>query len=106
MLTDGHIRKLKSINSIDALLEFLREDLRWPITEADPEELTFRFDAAELGLKEEHFPHINAIYQIRPIRRDQPWGIFFIDFENKKLPVTLMRRILNSLVIKKRGATA
>lgn len=106
MLRDRHIQRLASINSLEALLEFLREDLGWPITEADPESVTFSFTADELGLKEEHFPKINAIYQIRPIAANQPWGIFFIDFENRRLPVTLMRRILNALVVKKRGGSS
>lgn len=103
MLTDAHVRKLSSINSIEKLLAFLRDDLNWPINEGDKEEVLFTFSADELGLKEEHFPKINALYQIRPITRDQPWGIFFIDFENKKLPITLMRRILNHLRVKNRG---
>lgn len=106
MLNDTHIRKLASINSIEALLMFLREDLHWPLGDRDVEDVTFGYEAHELGLKAEHAPKVNKIYLVRPITRDQPWGIFYIDFENKKLPVTLMRRILNSLVIKQRGPTA
>lgn len=103
MLTERHIEKLTSINSIEKLLDFLRVELDWPLAEGDVNELTFSYDADELGIKPEHAPKINKVYQIRPISGDQPWGVFFIDFENKKLPVTLMRRILNHLRIKNRG---
>ncbi len=103
MLSTNNVEKLKTINSIERLLEFLREDLAWPLAEGDVESLTFEYEPAELGLRDEHAPKINRIYQIRSITKDQPWGIFFIDFENKKLPVTLMRRILNHLRVKNRG---
>ena len=33
---------------------------------------------------------------------DQPWGIFFVKFEPKQLPVVALRRLLNSMVIRKR----
>ena len=33
---------------------------------------------------------------------NQPWGIFFIKFEPKKLPVVALRRILNQVALKKR----
>lgn len=33
---------------------------------------------------------------------DQPWGIFFVKFEPKRLPVVALRRVLRSLVIRKR----
>lgn len=106
MLTDSNIRRLTAINSIESLLEFLREDLKWEIDDPDPDVAANEFTPEELGLKEEHIPKINAIYQIRPVTSQQPWGIFFIDFENKKLPITIMRRILNQLVIKKRGTSS
>ena len=105
MLTDANIRTLKSINSIDALLSFLRNDLEWPISEGNVDEVTFTYEPDELGLKEEHAPKINCVYQIRPITTGQPWGIFFIDFENKKLPISLMRRVLNHLRVKNRGGS-
>jgi len=106
MLTDPHIQKLKSINSLEALLDFLRDDLNWQIADGDAEDVTFQYEAHELGLKEEHAPKVNKIYQIRPMTKGQPWGIFFIDFDNRKIPVTIMRKILHGLVKKKRGGNA
>ena len=60
---------------------------------------------AELGLKEEDaakrqdHPPVAALWL-----HGQPWGIFFVEFENKKLPVVVLRRILSHLVIKKRAS--
>ena len=42
--------------------------------------------------------------QLRPLLSNQPWGIFFVKFEPKKLPVVVLRRILRELVIKKRAS--
>ncbi|HNT26155.1 MAG TPA: hypothetical protein PKM21_17440 [Anaerolineales bacterium] len=36
----------------------------------------------------------------------QPWGIFYIEFETKRLPISVMRRILNRLVTKQRSRKA
>jgi len=46
---------------------------------------------------------VRSAKQLRPLIPGQPWGIFWIDFEPKKLPITVMRRILNQLVTKKRA---
>src|SRR5207244_3747465 len=46
------------------------------------------------------------IKQLRPLTGNQPWGIFFVNFEKKRLPVMVMRRILRSLVFKKRTSSA
>ena len=35
---------------------------------------------------------------------NQPWGIFFVKFEPKQLPVVALRRILSQIVVKKRSS--
>jgi hypothetical protein len=104
MLLNQPFQALLELDSLPKLLRFLERELHWPISAENVEDVTFQYEPEELGLKPEHAPKINAIYQIRPPTKDTPWGIFFIDFENKKLPVTLMRRILNHLRVKNRGA--
>ena len=47
---------------------------------------------------------IDEIKQLRPLVTGQPWGIFFVKFEPKRLPVVALRRILGQLVIKKRAS--
>ena len=97
--------KLKQITSFNALIEYLKDELDWPIDVTDAEDITFDYHPEELGLNEEHKVKIREIKQIRPLVTNQPWGIFYIDFEPKRLPVVVMRRILRALIPKKRASS-
>jgi len=55
-------------------------------------------------LRDEEAAKVRAIRQLRPLMGGLPWGIFFIEFEKKTLPVVVLRRILSHLVIKKRAS--
>ena len=57
-----------------------------------------------MGLKDEDAAKVKSIHQLRPLRNGQPWGIFFVEFESKRMPVVVLRRILSHLVIKKRAS--
>ena len=81
----------------------LRTRLDWPIDEDMADDLTFDYTPDELGLAEDVAVKIREIKQVRPLVDGQPWGIFWIDFEPKRLPVVAMRRILSALVRKKRS---
>src|SRR5690349_5152572 len=96
---------LQTIKTFPNLIKYLRTELGWPVDEEQEDELTFEYTAEELermGLDEKAIVKINEIKQLRPLVAGQPWGIFWIDFEPKKLPITVMRRILNQLVTKQR----
>lgn len=93
---------LRSIRTFPSLVKYLREELDWPIESDDFDELTFDYQPEELGLDEKTAVRIKEVRQLRPLTTNQPWGIFFINFEPKRLPVVVLRRILRSLVIKKR----
>ena len=93
---------LRDIHTFPELVRYLEDELDWPLQEYGFDELTFEFTPTELGLKEDDAARIKAIHQLRPLATGQPWGIFFVEFENKKLPVVVLRRILSHLVIKKR----
>ncbi len=95
---------LRDIRAFPELVRYLEDELDWPLQEYGFDELTFEFTPAELGLKEEDAARIKTIHQLRPLASGQPWGIFFVEFENKKLPVVVLRRILSHLVIKKRAS--
>ena len=43
--------------------------------------------------------------RLRPLTENQPWGIFFVKFEPKRLPVVALRRMLNAVVLKKRASS-
>ncbi|MRX37182.1 type ISP restriction/modification enzyme [Aminobacter sp. MDW-2] len=98
--------ELARINSFPKLIDVLRDHLDWPIGEDYGfDEVVFEYEARELGLKPEETAKIREIHQLRPLARNQPWGIFFVSFEDKALSVTVLRRILRSLVVKKRAGT-
>jgi predicted helicase len=97
--------KIKSIKDFKSLAHFLAEELSWPIDpeNVDVDDLVFEYQPDDIGLSDEFAAKVQSIKQIRPLDTNQPWSIFWVDFENKKLPLTVLRRILNVFVTKKRG---
>src|SRR5204863_4027787 len=68
------------------------------------EDLTFEYTPEELGIDAKNAAKIQEIKRLRPLTPRQPWGIFFIKFEPKKLPVVALRRILSQVALKKRAS--
>jgi type I restriction-modification system DNA methylase subunit len=96
--------RLREIKTFPSLVKFLREDLDWPIAGTDDfEDLTFDYAPEELGIDATNAAKIEEIKRLRPLVANQPWGIFFVKFEPKQLPVVVLRRILNGVVVKKRA---
>jgi hypothetical protein len=95
---------LRSIRTFKELTRYLEDELDWPLGEYDFEDLTFTYEPSELGLKAEDAVKVKTIRQLRPFRTNQPWGIFFVEFEKKNLPIVVLRRILRHLVLKKRAS--
>ena len=97
---------LRHITTFQDLLDYLRDELDWPVEDYPLEDLTFEYDADELGLKDEEAEKLKegSIRQLRPLPGGQPFGIFFVEFGQAKLPVVVLRRILNALVLKKRSS--
>lgn len=101
---------LADVKTFDQLLPWLASNLEWPVDEIEiaPEtafdDLTYEYEAKELGLKQEDIAHVREIRQLRPLVTNQPWGIFFVNFEDKKIPVGVLKRILGGLTIRKRQA--
>jgi predicted helicase len=99
---------IKKIKDFETLTHFLTNELQWPFPDPDDvdvEDLTFDYTPDEIGLSEEFATKVKSIKQIQPLDKNQPWSIFWIDFENKKLPLTVLRRILSAFVTKKRANT-
>src|SRR6185295_4141259 len=102
MPTD-HRSKLASIKRFDQLVAYLRDEMGWPITNGHSfEDLTFEYTPEELGIDLKNAAKIQEIKRLRPLSPKQPWGIFFVKFEPKKLPVVALRRILSQVALKKR----
>lgn len=95
---------LQDIKSFPSLVKYLRDKLDWPIDTESFDDLTFDFAPEELGLKGQEAAKVRDIKQLRPLTTNQPWGIFFVSFEPKRLPVVALRKILGSLVIRKRAS--
>ena len=106
MPTD-HRAKLAAIKRFDQLIAYLRDELGWPIARDSFEEvddLFYDFTADELGIDPKTAAKIQEIKRLRPLSPKQPWGIFFVKFEPKKLPVVALRRILGQVALKKRAS--
>ena len=88
------------------LCSFFEKDLGWPLGEYPFEELTFSYEAQELGIREAKAAQISSIRQLRSMAASPAWNIFFVEFETKKLLVENMREVLSSLVAVKRASTA
>lgn len=94
---------IKAIKDFKTLIKYLRKNLNWPVDEDQADELSFEYKPAELGIDDVVAVQIKDIKQLRPLKGNQPWGVFWIQFEQKRLPVVVMRRILSKLVKTQRG---
>jgi hypothetical protein len=103
-MTTVDVERLRQIKTLPSLVKYLRDELDWPIDSEDVEDITFEYDPAELGFESSAAVQIKEIKQLRPLDSKQPWGIFWVNFEKKRLPVVMLRRVLGHLVIKKRAS--
>jgi len=106
MATD-HRTELAKIKRFDQLIAYLRDEMGWPIARdsfEDVDDLFYDFTADELGIDPKTAAKIQEIKRLRPLSPKQPWGIFFVKFEPKRLPVVALRRILGQVALKKRAS--
>ena len=96
--------RLAGIRRFDQLVAYLRDELDWPIVSDDFEDLTFEYTPEDLGIDAKNAAKIQEIKSMRPLVPGQPWGIFFVKFEPKRLPVVALRRILGQVALKKRAS--
>lgn len=101
-------RQLKEIRDFRSLIPFLRDEMNWPISQdalEDVDDLFFDYTAEELGVDAKVAAKIKSIKQLRPLHASQPWGVFFVTFEPKRLPVVALRRILSQVAVRKRASS-
>lgn len=102
-----HRAELSRIKRFDQLIAYLRDEMDWPIGRdsfEDVADLFYDFTADELGIDPKTAAKIQEIKRLRPLSTNQPWGIFFVKFEPKRLPVVALRRILSQVALKKRAS--
>jgi predicted helicase len=97
--------RLRQVHTIPALVQYLHDELNWPVNVDSWEDNLFDWQPDELNLKVEHEVKVKSIKQLRPLVSGQPWGIFFVEFNKGRLPITVLRRVLNGLVPKGRAAS-
>jgi predicted helicase len=104
-MAKDRMKQLSEIRQFPQLVAFLRDQMGWPIdAESDFDDLTYEYTTAELGIDDKSAAQIQRIRRLRPLSPHQPWGVFFVKFEPKKLPVIALRRILSQVALKKRAS--
>lgn len=99
---DPLIERLRSATSINALVRFLHEELNWPVDLDAIDDAFYDYEPEDLGIKAEHQVAIQSIKQLRPLTSNQPWGIFFVEFDRQRLPMVVLRRVLQGLSLRNR----
>jgi hypothetical protein len=96
--------RLQSINTFPELVNYLRDELEWPIVDCEPDDLTFDWSADTLRVAEHHASAISGgvVRQLRNITDTQPWGIFLVEFNDDRVHRGLLREVLRGLVANRR----
>lgn len=86
---------LRRIRTQSDLFKYLGEELGWPLDVADMDEehLTWEWLPEEVGIDPAEMSSLRRLRQLRPLSAGQPWGIFFVEFDRERLPVTQFRRV-------------
>lgn len=100
---------LRSIRTFAQVSLYLRDELGWPLEGADLEDgdledITYDWDPAELGIAADKLRDLVRLQQMRPLTAGQPWGVFLVQFDGPRLPITSLRRLLQALVARQRRA--
>lgn len=99
---DPLIERLRSATSVTALVRYLHDELNWPVDLDAIDDAFYDYEPEELGIKPEHQVAITSIKQLRPLTSGQPWGIFFVEFDKQRLPMVVLRRVLQGLSLRNR----
>ena len=97
---------IRKVKSIEDWIRYFSENLGWYIDfdEVDDiDDITYQYTAEDLGLKPESFAKVKSLRQMAPLTNDQPWGVFCVEFEGKRFEITALRRILSTLIPRKRN---
>lgn len=99
---------IQRVYNFDSLVDFLRDTLCWPIPNNGEtfEDMTFYWSARDLDLNPDTQVRIIGcwqlrLYDLRFLGSQEPWGIFFVQFNNDveiDFSSTVLRRVLRGLV--------
>jgi len=94
-----------SFRNFDGFCSFLRTKLNWYIKEdLSKDFLTYEFLSEEIRIEENQLRRIkgDSICQLIPFTKEQPWGIFLLELNDRKVYTTFLRQILRGLVPSRR----
>ncbi|MBI4027300.1 MAG: hypothetical protein HY360_20105 [Verrucomicrobia bacterium] len=99
---------IAAVRSFDELLKWLRDALDWPLESETTDDATFEWDGQELRIQEANRPHLKhgRVRQLRPLDKQQPWGIFLVEFTDETIHRTTLRQVLRGLVPNRRRDSA
>ena len=92
-LADSVLRRIRTEADF---FDYLIEELDWPIdtsAQFEIEQLTWEWLPADIGIETEHVRSLGRLRQLRPLTENQPWGVFFVEFDGERLPVTQFRKV-------------
>ena len=99
---------LRRVRNQADLFEFLADELGWPldVADLDEEHLTWEWLPEDLGIDPASLASLRRLRQLRPLTAGQPWGIFFVEFDRERLPVTQFRKVAQAFARRKRDGGA
>lgn len=111
MVADAKLRELIRNAPKDtwALIDFLRDGLSWPLPDVTPlqsDDILIDWKPEELHLDPAKVAKLVDITQLPPLTAKQNFGVFFLNFDGRNLPITAVRRLVHRLVSNKRGKGA
>jgi hypothetical protein len=96
---------VQQVTDYSSLMRLLSEKLDWEISaEAAQDDVTFDWSGDELHLSESSARRLNGgvVRQLRLTTSNAPWGIFFVEFNERNVYRTVLRQVLRGLVPKRR----
>ncbi len=99
--------RIENLINLEETLNYLYDKLNWPIKQdspaIDPYEVNWEYYPEDLGLKDSDFAKITTLQQMKPLTENQDWAVFFIEFDSKKMQISVLRKILGGLIYNKRN---
>ncbi|MCY4171190.1 MAG: hypothetical protein OXF08_06275 [Bacteroidetes bacterium] len=99
-MNQNNYTRLVNIQDFEQLIAYLHDEMDWPVRPENIEDIFFEYSSEDLGLDSKNAAKIQSIKRMRPLHVNQPWGIIFVEFDPKRLPIIALRRILNHFLEK------
>lgn len=98
---------IRKVTDLTGLIDYFAHKLYWNINIDDfddIDDITYGFEASDIGLKDEAFAKITSLRQLPPIVDGQKWGIFCVEFSSPRFEVSALRKVLSGLIPKRRNS--